>query len=202
MHLHGEVTAWIATWADLEFGMEPCKRIRVECCRVFSTITRSKYTQTYLNNLKACVIKGAWGSRVLLGTFRSIEESTGHDTREIADLESSHPQIGLRVIDLVQISHSAFVTTRSANSKKLLAFQSDLVLHNSLALETEIVECITFDYSIHRCPAPMRSLNESRFKVVLRALNASSRQCSHPGEVKSSVPVGRIFQSAENHLDS
>jgi hypothetical protein len=76
--------------------------------------------------------------------FHSVEKFPRHYAGQVADLESSDPEVGFRVIDLIQVRHEAFSTARTANPKKFSLLQDNLMLHNLLALQAKIVENETF----------------------------------------------------------
>ena len=98
-------------------------------------------------------------SRGFLGVFRSVEKFSRDDARQVADLESSDPEIGLGVIDLIQVSHGAFSTARTANPKKFSLFQDNLMLRNLLALQAKIIKNETF--SRLQFPVPALKLLQS-----------------------------------------
>jgi hypothetical protein len=91
--------------------------------------------------------------------FHSVEKFPRHYAGQVADLESSDPEIGFGVIDLVQVSHEAFSTARTANSKEFSLFQDNLMLHNLLALQAKIIKNETFSRA--QIPVPPLRLLQS-----------------------------------------
>jgi len=91
--------------------------------------------------------------------FRNVKKFARHYARQVADLESSDPEISFGVIDLIQVSHEAFSTARTANPKKFSLFQDNPMLHNPLALQAKIIENETL--SGPQFPVPPMKLLQS-----------------------------------------
>ena len=85
--------------------------------------------------------------------FCGVDKFARHDVGKIADLESSYPQVVLRIIHLIQIHHGAFISAGTTGPRELIPVQHNLVLHHSLALYAEIIEGKAFDCALHRCPS-------------------------------------------------
>ena len=72
--------------------------------------------------------------------FHSVEKFPRHYAGEVSNLESGNPKVSFGIVDLIHIGHEAFSTAGAANSEKLPLSSDNLVFHDLLALEAEIVE--------------------------------------------------------------
>jgi hypothetical protein len=76
--------------------------------------------------------------------FRSVEKFPRYYAGQVANLESSNPEVSFGVVDLIHIGHEAPSTAGAANPEKLPLFYENLVFHDLLALQARIVENETF----------------------------------------------------------
>jgi hypothetical protein len=85
--------------------------------------------------------------------FCGVNKFASHDVGKIADLESSYPQVGFRIIHLVRVDHGAFISAGTTGPRELISVQHNLVFRHPLALHTEIIEGKAFDCALHRYPS-------------------------------------------------
>jgi hypothetical protein len=113
------------------------RRVQPKLSRQFSTTINREQAYVYSNWVNS-----------LPPMLKGIQKFARYNTGQVSNFESSHPQLGLRIVYLVQIRHQTGLFTRTANPKQLLPFLSDPVLHKLQALGTEIIESKPF-HALH-----------------------------------------------------